>query len=47
VAYWCRSFSTLCVCRSVSVNCGKMADWMWMPFGVMDQVNHIPDGWGC
>jgi len=34
------------VCLSVSqsvkwVNCGKTADWIWMPFGVVSEV-----GWG-
>ena len=37
----------LLICRSVCllvglsvwcVNCGKMADWIWMPFGVMSGV---------
>jgi len=29
------------VCLSVQVNCGKTADWIWMPFGVVSGV-----GWG-
>ena len=41
----CRS-----VCRSVQrVNCGKMADWIWMPFGVVSGVGRgmcVLDGGG-
>jgi len=46
----------LCVCRSVSVCvsvwwviCGKMADWIWMPFGVVSGVGRgmgVLDGVG-
>jgi len=50
----CRSVC-LCVCRSVlKVYCGKTAEWVWMPFGVVSGVGpremsvldaiHVPQG---
>jgi len=26
------------ICRSAKVNCGKMADWIRMPFGMVSEV---------
>ena len=35
----------LSVCRSVwKVYCGKMADWIWMSFGVVNWVGRVT-GW--
>jgi len=42
--------SHLSVCLSVQwANCGKTADWIWMPFGVMSGVSQwmsVLDGGG-
>jgi len=27
-----------CVCLSVKVYCGKMVEWIWMPFGMVGEV---------